>query len=244
MRVPAPDDRVPIRARKMKAFEDALRETLEDARLDRGERRSLRALFEDVDPDLHERQLLRAAIFKVAAEALEGEEPRRVLGWTEKVISLLAATTDRDPPLAEVHFSPGNAPKERISSLLDHTRQRADLCVFTITDNAICRAILRAHQRGIRLRVLTDDDKAHDLGSDVELLAEQGVPVAIDDSPAHMHHKFALFDREVLLTGSFNWTRSATFENHENILVTGDPRLVRAYQKEFDSLWHRFREDR
>jgi cardiolipin hydrolase len=227
----------------MKAFEEALRETLEDARLDRSERRSLRALFEDVEPDRRERQLLRAKIFEVAADAMPDEDSRRILEWTEKVIALLAAATDRDPPRAEARFSPGGAPRSRICSLLDEARQRADLCVFTITDNRITRSILRAHHRGVRLRVLTDDDKAHDLGSDIELLAEQGVEVAIDDSPAHMHHKFALFDRELLLTGSFNWTRSASAENHENVLVTGDPRFVRPFQAKFDSLWRRFTDD-
>jgi phosphatidylserine/phosphatidylglycerophosphate/cardiolipin synthase-like enzyme len=67
-----------------------------------------------------------------------------------------------------------------------------------------------------------------------------GVAVAVDRSPAHMHHKFAVFDRRILLSGSYNWTRGAADSNSENILVTGDPWLVRAYQAEFDGLWQAF----
>ena len=41
-----------------------------------------------------------------------------------------------------------------------------------------------------------------------------------------MHHKFALFDGRRLMTGSFNWTRSASEQNEENLIVTADPVLV------------------
>jgi phosphatidylserine/phosphatidylglycerophosphate/cardiolipin synthase-like enzyme len=33
-----------------------------------------------------------------------------------------------------------------------------------------------------------------------------------------MHHKFAVIDNKVVLTGSFNWTRNAAEDNHENII--------------------------
>ena len=51
------------------------------------------------------------------------------------------------------------------------------------------------------------------------------------------HHKFALFDDALLLTGSFSWTRAASGETHENVLVTGEPALVAAYRGEFERLW-------
>jgi phosphatidylserine/phosphatidylglycerophosphate/cardiolipin synthase-like enzyme len=41
----------------------------------------------------------------------------------------------------------------------------------------------------------------------------------------------------VLLTGSFNWTRSASEVNQENVIVTDDPRLVGAFVTEFERLW-------
>jgi cardiolipin hydrolase len=53
-----------------------------------------------------------------------------------------------------------------------------------------------------------------------------------------MHHKFALFDDARLLTGSYNWTRSAADCNEENLIVTGDPRLVGPFRQEFDKLWN------
>ena len=52
-----------------------------------------------------------------------------------------------------------------------------------------------------------------------------------------MHHKFAISDNKLLLNGSYNWTRSASTENNENISITNDLRLVSLFQNEFERLW-------
>ena len=55
-----------------------------------------------------------------------------------------------------------------------------------------------------------------------------------------MHHKFALFDRMLLVNGSYYWTRSAAERNEENLVVSDDPRLVGSFQAEFEKLWDQF----
>ena len=52
-----------------------------------------------------------------------------------------------------------------------------------------------------------------------------------------MHHKFAIFDRKQLMSGSYNWTRSAFLENQENIILTNELGLLRQFQDTFDALW-------
>ena len=83
---------------------------------------------------------------------------------------------------------------------------------------------------------MTDSDKITDPGADAIDLSEAGVDVRIDNCPCHLHHKFAVVDGKTLITGSFNWTRSAAEENYENLLVTDDPLLVEAYREEFERL--------
>jgi len=56
----------------------------------------------------------------------------------------------------------------------------------------------------------------------------------------HMHHKFAIVDGTTLLTGSFNYTFSASFANCENVLITDDTYHVRKYELEFERLWAEF----
>src|SRR5687768_14672455 len=117
-------------------------------------------------------------------------------------------------------FSPGDACLNAILSAIAAAGSSLQICVFTISDDRIAQAILRAHRRGIQVRILTDNEKLFDQGSDIRQLAAAGIPVRVDETPNHMHHKFALLDNQTLLTGSYNWTRSAARYNHENLIVT------------------------
>lgn len=64
-----------------------------------------------------------------------------------------------------------------------------------------------------------------------------GICVRCDRTSVHMHHKFAVVDERLLITGSLNWTQTAVQRNKENILITEDPELVQPFVKEFQRLW-------
>ncbi len=67
------------------------------------------------------------------------------------------------------------------------------------------------------------------------------MPVKTDDSiKYHMHHKFAVIDRSVVITGSFNWTMQAVKYNQENLLFFENKALAEQYTKAFDDLWTNF----
>jgi mitochondrial cardiolipin hydrolase len=134
-------------------------------------------------------------------------------------------------------FSPGPDCLGQIIHRLSYARQSIDICVFTITDDRISRAILDAQRRGLKLRIISDNEKMHDAGSDIARFEAAGIPVKIDRTPYHMHHKYAIFDRTRLLNGSYNWTRNAADVNEENIIDTGDPELLLAFQTHFETLW-------
>ncbi len=42
---------------------------------------------------------------------------------------------------------------------------------------------------GVAIRVLSDDDKSADEGSDVMRFERAGIPVRVDRTEHHMHHK-------------------------------------------------------
>ena len=222
------------------ALEEALSETAEDWLLTRRERADLKTLLRQAQPSDHDLAYLRNAAFKIAHAKLPPGEARDVLHWLEGTIKTLLPQGVPQLPLAEAHFSPGEACRRRIRECLDGSYGDLDICVFTITDDHISDAILRAHRRGVTVRVITDNDKSEDLGSDIVRLEEAGIQVRVDQTDDHMHHKFVVVDRKTLVTGSYNWTRSAFLSNQENIAVTGDARLVAAFRREFERLWERF----
>ena len=189
------------------------------------------------------RQLRNHAFELVLARARDPAQATAMpalVKWLNEIVKVLDQTLLPVQIETEVWFSPGVECRAAVINHIGSCRKRADICVFTIADDDITAAILAAHRRGVAVRVLSDDDKRHDAGSDIERLREAGISVVLDDSDAHMHHKFALFDERWLLNGSFNWTRSASQANEENLVATNDPQQVREFAGQFEALWARF----
>lgn len=215
-----------------------LKHTLTDHRLSRGERNVLgKTVTEMTDHDPHKLSVVRSRAFEIARQELMGPDAIAVLGWLEDVIKVMATPGTKEPTRSEVFFSPDDDCVGRICGMLATARNTVDICVFTITDDRITDAIADTFHRRVKIRIISDNDKAFDVGSDIDRLRRLGIPLTTDRSSDHMHHKYAVFDQTTLLTGSYNWTRSASNYNQENFLVTDEPQLVRRYLDHFERLW-------
>ena len=137
----------------------------------------------------------------------------------------------------KVYFSPGTDILESISGLLKQAKETLDICVFTITDERLANDILNCHQSGVKVRIITDDNKMFDHGSAIKGLKSTGIAIKIDHSRYHMHHKFGIIDGKIVFTGSFNWTYTATSHNQENLLVTTNYDINKQYKEQFELLW-------
>ncbi|WP_250656007.1 phospholipase D-like domain-containing protein [Alkalimarinus coralli] len=223
-----------------KDLEAQLRETLEDIKLSSDEKVELRKLAPSLSKD--ERRFLRNKGFDLARASIDADASQtfKVLKWLEQVVKTLDSGALENAVESSAHFSPGDECRRKIIDLCHQAKQSIDICVFTISDDSLSEAIYKAHQRGIKVRIITDNDKSDDLGSDVDDLAAKGVNIRMDQSPNHMHHKFAVFDQAILLNGSFNWTRSASRYNQENVVVSGEVAIVDAFQRKFEALWSLF----
>jgi len=222
------------------ALDRSLRESAQDFTLDAGEKLELRELGRQLDAGRI--RFLRNRAFDIAREAMLAAPTQTldVLRWLEQVVKTLDAANEAAPVVSSAYFSPGDACLRRLGDLMRGCKATLDVCVFTIADDRLTDAILACHARGVQVRVVSDNDKQHDSGSDIQRLRDHGVPVRLDDAPFHMHHKFALFDGRLLANGSFNWTRSATTNNDENLVVTDDVNLVRVFGLQFEKLWQQF----
>jgi len=134
-------------------------------------------------------------------------------------------------------FSPRENCYLNIIEEIEKSKESIDICVFTISDNRISERVIEAHNRGLKVRIITDNEKLFDKGSDIEYLYRSGIDVKIDNTKHHMHHKFAIFDKKRLITGSYNWTLSANEYNHENIVVLKNAKLIGKFVTVFNKLW-------
>jgi len=220
----------------LKELEALLKDSLQDSRLDQDEKAVFSALPEKLADD--QLRFIRNKAFELSRPVIKagGDDAVKVLSWLERVVKSIQPKQTNPMIESEACFSPGSSCRNKIINLLKTARKSIDICVFTISDNKITQAILGAHQRGVVVTIISDNDKANDKGSDVQYLQDKGINVILDQSPYHMHHKFAIFDNRILLNGSFNWTRSATQVNEENIVLCYDPKLVSLFTGQFETL--------
>lgn len=224
-----------------------LRHTLEDFRLSRGERRMLSSTLAELGAGEPQLAVLRSRAFDIAREQIsDGDgnggrvdhaQTAAVIEWLEEVVKVMQPAKPHRELADEAYFSPGNDCSRKIAELLRRARHKIDICVFTITDNRISNAIVDAHAGGTTVRIISDNDKALDGGSDIERFQRLGIPLRLDRTEHHMHHKFAVFDDSFTITGSYNWTRSAAKYNMENFIVTHDTGLTRRFSQLFEQLW-------
>lgn len=215
-----------------------LKETLEDYRLSRAEKQALSARLKGVELSDRLADECHRVAFELARETVDAVNSPQVLEWLHDVTRVLRNSAPKPESVrAQAFFSPGDNCWQKIAALLNSAKHSIDICVFTITDNRIAGPIQEAHQRGVHVRVITDNDKANDRGSDADRLAHAGIEVRVDRTEHHMHHKYALFDGNRLLTGSYNWTRSAAENNEENFIITDNRDLLTEFRQEFDRLW-------
>ena len=221
----------------MSELETFLRESLEDFALSRSEKKEFKTHLAGINGNATEQAKARQLAFKLAQAAINEFGQITALDWLQGVIKLLYARENEVK--ASAYFSPGEDCLHRIRRLIGEARDSLDICVFTITDNRIVRKLEEAKARGVTIRIISDDDKSMDLGSDLGHLMRAGIKCRLDRTTAHMHHKFAIADTDLLLTGSYNWTRSAATENDENILVTNNPGLVKSFAGKFEEMWRK-----
>ncbi|KAF9135106.1 hypothetical protein BGW39_004738 [Mortierella sp. 14UC] len=210
-------------------------------------------------------------LFETARDATSSDHDRAVISWLESVVSkessrdgdVISSTPPFSPHshslighIAKHHdehhhsdngvfvspvFFPSEESFENFIKTLSGAKKSLDICVFTITDNEVADVVIQAHRRGVRVRIISDDDKSEDQGADVKRFArDHDIPTRVDGSPSHMHHKFAIIDDALVMTGSYNWTKGARYQNREDLCLTNSAKAVRAFKDEFEKLWELF----
>ena len=226
------------------SLEKLLSESFQDKHLDFDEKTQLSDAIADTNVD--ERRFLKNRAFDLVKHYVREQNEQhdksqdiyKAIRWLEKVNKTIEKLDLHQE--SDAFFSPGSECRDAIINLCQKSKHSISICVFTISDNRISDAIKAAHSRGVKVRVITDNDKRHDAGSDIESFENYGISVRLDKSPQHMHHKFALFDEKTLLNGSFNWTRSASDRNEENIVIHFDSKLIDIFNTKFEKLWIKF----
>ncbi|WP_457678787.1 phospholipase D family nuclease [Thermovibrio sp.] len=140
----------------------------------------------------------------------------------------------------EAFFSPKGGCTKEIVSLINHSKRKIDIAIYSFTSKPIAKALIDARKRGVKVRVIIDYGNGKSRFCVGPLLEKAGIEVRYKKGSGGglMHDKYAIYDGKVVSTGSFNWTANAEKRNDENLVVIkNDRRLVEEYKNNFKKLW-------
>lgn len=126
-------------------------------------------------------------------------------------------------------------PDKDLAEAINKARVSVDVAVLQLNLWSIRDALLKAHKRGVRVRLVTDSDYLD--GKEIQQLAEGGVPVLGDRREGLMHNKFTVIDRQEVWTGSMNYTISEAYRNDNNLIRISSPQLAENYTTEFEEMF-------
>ena len=120
---------------------------------------------------------------------------------------------------------------------IDGTRLSIDVAAYSITLNSVRNALLRAHDRGVTVRIVMESTNMD--SSDVQRLLEAGIPIVGDNRQGLMHNKFMVLDRSEVWLGSMNFTDSGTYDDNNNMIRIRSTRVAENFSVEFNEMFER-----
>lgn len=124
---------------------------------------------------------------------------------------------------------------EALEAAIDQARVSVDMAIYDLNLWSIRDALIRAHQRGAEVRVVTESDNMDE--QEIQEIKDAGIEVVGDRQEGLMHHKFVVIDRYEVWTGSMNFTTGGTYMDNNNLIRVQSSKLADDYTHEFEQMF-------
>ncbi len=141
-----------------------------------------------------------------------------------------------------IYYNRDVAANELVIDQIQQADKFVYFAIYTFTREDIKNALLSAKQRGLDVRGLVDKRQAMELEPQAKIIATlqgAGIPIEFNDHSAIMHLKTLVTDKSYV-SGSYNWTASATDRNDEVLEIGQDEQIRRNYQKLLETLLQKY----
>ncbi len=128
-------------------------------------------------------------------------------------------------------------PSEFLVQQMDQAKYSIDVCIYGFSKDNIIDAIIRAHKRGVRVRVVGD---ARHLGygnPGYERLVDNEIPMQVGNQFHIMHNKFFLIDDRFVYVGTGNITSTGFGRNNNNWVYMDSLPVARDFRDEFEQMF-------
>ena len=135
-----------------------------------------------------------------------------------------------------VYFSPDGQCKFKVIEWIGRANSSIHILIYSFTLDSVSDALITAYNEGVEIKVVFEKSQISHY-SEYQKLETLGVSVRNDTNSKLMHHKVMIIDEKIVLTGSFNWSKSGQESNNENLIVIKSMYIADIYEDEFQEIW-------
>lgn len=136
--------------------------------------------------------------------------------------------------IVSVYFSPQDKVIDtKIIPLINNAQKYIYMPIFAFTNKNMMNALIKAQEKGVDVRIITDATNVYGENFGVEKLRNSGIKLKIENYAGKMHMKSIIMDDEYIITGSMNFSSAGQNKNDENILIIKNSELAKNYKEQF-----------
>ncbi|MDK1029159.1 MAG: phospholipase D-like domain-containing protein [Anaerolineae bacterium] len=138
----------------------------------------------------------------------------------------------------EVYFSPDDGVANRIVEILENAEESIYFMAFSFTSDEIGQAMRVQAENGLIVAgVMEERQVKSNIGTEYDFFKQARLDVFIDGNQEQMHHKTIIIDEKIVITGSYNFSRSAEIRNDENVIIFHNEIIAEFFIKEFQRVF-------
>ena len=137
----------------------------------------------------------------------------------------------------EVYFSPQDKTSTRIIEIIQNSKKSIYVPTFLITHSEISNELIKAHKRGVEVKIIIDANNVYTRNSKHQILRNNGIPLKVENYAGKLHSKTMVIDGKYIILGSMNFSNSGENKNDENLLIIENSKLAHNYETFFKYLW-------
>lgn len=121
---------------------------------------------------------------------------------------------------------------------IDSATGTLDACIYGFSNRGVIDAVIRAHYRGVEVRVVGDARHFGYNERGYRILQENHIPMQVGNQFHIMHNKFFIIDDLFTFVGTGNITSTGFNRNNNNWVLMDSPLVTADFKAEFEQMWN------
>jgi phosphatidylserine/phosphatidylglycerophosphate/cardiolipin synthase-like enzyme len=161
---------------------------------------------------------------------------RQDLALAGQPASLSPPVADRQIQVLVTH--PGEGIRAAALAAIGDAQKSIEIEMFVLSDPLVLDALASAARRGVRVRAILDPTQPQNAAAIAKLQPSGALMRSyVQAGDELLHAKVGIFDRQIVLFGSCNWSRSGFTRNHELDLLVRDATLAGVFLSRLEQDW-------